>query len=180
MNRFEAVLLLRKRVRDRSVIRLCLAAESLMRDLADRLGGDPGTWGLAGLLHEVDHDFTRDNPAGKGRVAAEIISTDQGPPAVADAVARFRLPGPHEDVLVRALAAAVPAALIVLDLAPDPDALGRLDVSRLEALADDPSVAPTASRTRILALQPDGIGVDELLRMAREAILRGADDVYGA
>jgi predicted hydrolase (HD superfamily) len=180
MDRFDALLLLRRRVRDREVVRACLAAEALMRNLAGSFDGDPDVWGLAGLLHEVDHDFTRDNPASKGRIAAEIVRTDGGPSEVAEALGGFRSPGPHEAVLTRALSAVVPAVLILLDLGPDPASLAALDADRLVALAEDPSVAPSASRTRILALQSDGFALDELLRLARETILESAADVYGA
>jgi predicted hydrolase (HD superfamily) len=83
MTRFEAFLLLRRRVRDRSLVRRCLAAEAVLEDLAARLGGDVEIWGLAGLLHEVDAEFTENNPKSKGAVAADIVRSDGGPAEVA-------------------------------------------------------------------------------------------------
>jgi len=178
MTRFEAFLLLRRRVRDRNLVRRCLAAEAVMEDLASRLGGDPGTWGLAGLLHEVDAEFTGSNPRSKGAVAADIVRSDGGPAEVVRALEGFRGPGPHADVLTRALAAAVPAVMILLDLAATPKDLEGLDGGEMLGALDDPSVAPEASRARVHDLNEAGLETGSLLELARGAVLRVASDVF--
>ena len=178
MTRFEAFLLLRRRVRDRAVVRLCLAVEALMEDLAPRFEGEPEIWGLAGLLHEVDCEFTENNPDRKGAVAADIVRAESGPQEVVSALVRFRKPGPHQDPLTQALSAAVPAAMIVLDLAGCPEDLERLDSRELAGAPEDPSVAREASRTRICELEEAGIPASALLELARASILRVADDVF--
>lgn len=178
MTRFEALLLLRRRVRDRGLVRRCLAVEAVLEDLAPRFGGDTRTWGLAGLLHEVDAEFTENNPKRKGAVAAEIVRADRGPPEVVRALAGFRGPGPHADALTRALAAAVPAAMILLDLAPCREDLESLDAGGLLGALEDPSVAPAATRARVGDLEEAGMGAAELLELARTAILRVAPDLY--
>ena len=33
-----------------------------MRALAERLGGDKETWGIAGLLHDADYEIVKDEP----------------------------------------------------------------------------------------------------------------------
>lgn len=178
MTRFEAFLLLRRRVRDRSLVRRCLAVEALMEDLAPRLGGDVEIWGLAGLLHEVDAEFTENNPKSKGRVAADIVRSDGGPAEVVQALQDFRGPGPHADPMTRALAAAVPAAMILLDLVSSPEELGALESGELPNAPDDPSIAPGASRARIHDLEEAGLDAKALLELARTAVLRVAADVF--
>lgn len=177
MTRFEAFLLLRRRVRDRDLVRRCLAVEAVLEDLAPRFEGDVETWGLAGLLHEVDAEFTENNPRSKGRVAADIVRSDGGPAQVVAALQNFRGPGPHADPLTRALAAAVPAAMIVLDLASSPQELENLDSDGLASALDDPSTAPEASRARIHDLEEAGLDAGAILEVARGAILRVAPDV---
>ncbi len=49
MTRLEAFLLLRRFVREQRSIRVSLATEAIMEDLAGRLGSDPHLWGLAGM-----------------------------------------------------------------------------------------------------------------------------------
>jgi putative nucleotidyltransferase with HDIG domain len=178
MTRFEAFLLLRRRVRDRGLVKRCLAVEALMEDLASRLGGDAEIWGLAGLLHEVDAEFTENNPKSKGRVAADIMRSDGGPAEVVRALQDFRGPGPHADPMTRALAAAVPAAMILLDLVSSPEELEALESGELPNAPDDPSIAPGASRARIHDLEEAGLDAQALLELARTAVLRVAADVF--
>ena len=50
-----------------------LASEAIMRALARRLGHDEETWGLAGLLHDLDYAQTQDDPARHGLVTEKIL-----------------------------------------------------------------------------------------------------------
>jgi hypothetical protein len=150
----------------------------VLEDLATRLGGDVEIWGLAGLLHEVDAEFTENNPKSKGRVAADIVRSDGGPAEVVRALQDFRGPGPHADPLTRALAAAVPAAMILLDLVSSPEELEALESGELPDALDDPSISPGASRARIHDLEEAGLDAQALLELARTAVLRVAADVF--
>ncbi len=54
IDRESALALLREHIRNENLIKHSLAAETVMRALAVRLGEDPEKWGLAGLLHDLD------------------------------------------------------------------------------------------------------------------------------
>ena len=62
-----------------SLRRHMLAVEAAMRAYADRLGGDPHTWGTAGLMHDFDyekwpnptHSATEEHPAHGVRILRE-------------------------------------------------------------------------------------------------------------
>ncbi|MFN3535740.1 MAG: HDIG domain-containing metalloprotein, partial [Desulfatiglandales bacterium] len=54
MERDEALRLLGEFVKNPNLIKHSLASERVMIRLAERLGEDPKTWGLAGLLHDID------------------------------------------------------------------------------------------------------------------------------
>jgi uncharacterized protein len=58
MNRNEALTLLREYVKNERMIAHCLASEAVLRAMAFRLGEDAEKWGLAGLLHDLDVEFT--------------------------------------------------------------------------------------------------------------------------
>ncbi len=58
MNRTDALDLLREYVKNEKMIFHCLASEAVMRAIAERLGEDIEKWGLAGLLHDLDVEFT--------------------------------------------------------------------------------------------------------------------------
>ena len=54
LDREEALALLRQYIQNENIIKPCLAAEAVMKALAERLGEDGEKWGLTGLLHDLD------------------------------------------------------------------------------------------------------------------------------
>jgi putative nucleotidyltransferase with HDIG domain len=54
--------LLRQYCREETLIKHALATEAVMRALAARMDQDPEKWGIAGLLHDLDYDETKDDP----------------------------------------------------------------------------------------------------------------------
>jgi putative nucleotidyltransferase with HDIG domain len=54
MTRDEALAIVHQHVQAPGLRRHMLAVEAAVRSYASRLGGDPETWGLAGLLHDYD------------------------------------------------------------------------------------------------------------------------------
>lgn len=51
----------------------CLASEAIMRALAPRFDADGEMWGLAGLLHDLDYNETRDKMDRHGLVTEQIL-----------------------------------------------------------------------------------------------------------
>lgn len=60
MTREQALELLHKHMKNQNLRRHCYAVEAVMRSLARRLGGDEELWGIAGLIHDVDYEKTKD------------------------------------------------------------------------------------------------------------------------
>ena len=75
VEREKAMELLNKYVKSDWLKKHSLATEAVMRGLAKRLGEDEDTWGVVGLLHDIDFDIVQD-PAIHGNKAAEILKEE--------------------------------------------------------------------------------------------------------
>jgi putative nucleotidyltransferase with HDIG domain len=62
MTREEALALVQKMVKTKNLVKHMLAVEAGMRALAAHLGEDEERWALAGLLHDLDYEETKDRP----------------------------------------------------------------------------------------------------------------------
>lgn len=88
MTRDEALKLLDAHVKTESLHKHCLATEAIMRELAKRLDQDVELWGLVGLLHDLDFEYTRDNPNAHGLKTMEMLSSFQLPQEAINAIVR--------------------------------------------------------------------------------------------
>lgn len=73
MTRAEGLKLVQERVQTRNLVKHMLAVEAGMRAMAKHLGGDQERWALAGLLHDLDYEETKDRPDLHGRRTVEIL-----------------------------------------------------------------------------------------------------------
>ena len=63
INREEAFILLRKYLKDEESIKYSLAVEAVLKEMAKILYRDEELWGLTGLLHNLDYEYTPANPS---------------------------------------------------------------------------------------------------------------------
>ncbi|HNW82480.1 MAG TPA: HDIG domain-containing protein [bacterium] len=73
MERNDAIALLNKHLSNKNLVKHCVAAESAMENFAKILNEDEKRWALAGLLHDLDYDYTKDNFAKHGKMSGEIL-----------------------------------------------------------------------------------------------------------
>jgi len=76
INREDALILLGKYLKNKNLVKHCLAVEAGMRELAAFFKADPERWGMAGLLHDIDYDLTADSPERHGEEAMDILSRE--------------------------------------------------------------------------------------------------------
>lgn len=60
ISRAQALELVKQHVNSPNMLNHCLAAEAVLRALAERVGEDADKWGLAGLLHDLDAESHAD------------------------------------------------------------------------------------------------------------------------
>jgi putative nucleotidyltransferase with HDIG domain len=62
MNREKALELVKEHLKKDNLVKHCLAVEACMREFAEKFGEDVEKWGLTGLLHDLDYQYTVDDP----------------------------------------------------------------------------------------------------------------------
>ena len=73
MDREKALQLLSSHLKNENLLKHCLASEAIMRSLAGELDADIEKWGMAGLLHDLDFEKTKDDPATHTLVSSRIL-----------------------------------------------------------------------------------------------------------
>ncbi|MFA4846496.1 MAG: HDIG domain-containing metalloprotein, partial [Patescibacteria group bacterium] len=73
MTREEALRLLEEHLRNKNIVKHCLALEVVMRAFAEFYGEDPEKWAMAGLLHDLDYEKTAQEPQKHGIVTEDIL-----------------------------------------------------------------------------------------------------------
>ncbi|NLI34083.1 MAG: HDIG domain-containing protein [Deltaproteobacteria bacterium] len=88
MTREEAISLLEKHIQADTLRKHCYATEAIMRALAHKFHQDDELWGQIGLLHDLDFEYTRNDPAGHGLKTVEILAPCGFPGEGCDAILR--------------------------------------------------------------------------------------------
>ena len=73
MTRQEALKILKENIKNKNLIKHSLAVEAGMRALAKYFGEDEEKWGLAGLLHDIDYEKTKQNPNLHSKLGAQML-----------------------------------------------------------------------------------------------------------
>ena len=74
MNRDEALDLVKAHLTNKNLVKHCLAVEACMRAMARKLGQDEESWGLAGILHDLDYEITEKSPERHTTETVKILS----------------------------------------------------------------------------------------------------------
>lgn len=73
MKREGGLKILKQNIQNQNLIKHSLAVEAIMRALAQRFGEDEEKWGLAGLLHDLDYEKTKNDPKQHSLIGAKML-----------------------------------------------------------------------------------------------------------
>ena len=85
ITREEGLELIRAHLKNDHLVHHSLAAEAVLRAMAERLGEDPEKWGLAGLLHDLDSE-TQPDLATHTSEAVTILTEKGVDPEIVEAI----------------------------------------------------------------------------------------------
>ncbi len=159
-----------------------LAVEAVMRRLAVRLGEDEEKWGLAGLLHDIDYETTKDSPDRHSMVGAEMLEEAGLDLEIVEAVrAHNDHHGlPRETLMAKALHAADPlTGLIVAGALVNPaKKLSAIDTRFITNRFGEKAFARGARREPMLAAKAElGLELEEFVGLGLEAMQGIADEL---
>jgi putative nucleotidyltransferase with HDIG domain len=173
MNRDQAYALLTSHVKNKNLIKHCLACEAVLGALAPRLGGDVEQWRLAGLVHDLDYDQTADSPETHALLGAKELEAAGVEAEVVHAVLAHADKATRETMLDRALWCVDPlTGLIVAAALIRPEKkLALIDADFVLNRFKEKGFARGASREQIAACQEElGLSLEEFVAIGVAAM----------
>ena len=73
MIREEALNLLNDKIQNKNLVKHCIAAGACMRALAEYFDEDREKWEITGIIHDIDYEETKNEPAKHSIVGAEML-----------------------------------------------------------------------------------------------------------
>jgi len=73
LSRKQAFVILKKYLKDEDNIKISIATEAILKEMARNLNFDEELWGITGLLHNLDYEYTLREPEKKGTLSAQLL-----------------------------------------------------------------------------------------------------------
>ncbi|MBN2135888.1 MAG: HDIG domain-containing protein [Acidobacteria bacterium] len=179
MEREKAMELIKKNIKNRNMIKHCIAVEGEMIALARHFGEDETLWGLTGLLHDVDYEQTNGDPVAHAEVGAQILEAEGYDSVMVHAVRAHNDKAPIENKLDRALFASDPlSGLIVAATLMHPEKkLAAVDAEFVLRRFKEKSFAAGANREHIQTCSELGLDLTEFVDICIQGMRLKADEL---
>jgi len=167
-------------VKNENLKKHLFAVENLMRHLARKFNEDEETWALAGLLHDLDWDITKEVPEKHPLIAVEILEKENFPKEVIEAIRKHNpLQGlTPETNLEKALYSCeeITGFIVAVALVMPNKKLSEVTVERILDKFKEPSFARGVNREIILkAEEMLGLKLEELAEIALKSMQEISD-----
>ena len=172
ITREEALEMVNTHLEKKNLVKHVLAVEVIMRALAERYGGDPEVWGMAGLLHDLDYERTFEDPDNHGRVTMDLIEGVDVPEEVRHAILAHCDKAGRDSDMDRAIYAADPVTgLIVASALMHPSkSLLEMDAEFVGKRFKEKRFAAGANREAIASCSELGLDLHEFLEISLVAM----------
>ncbi len=174
MTREEALLLIKSKIKNENLVKHLLATEAIMQALAKKFGENEEKWALAGLLHDIDWEETKDDFEKHGIIAAKILKEKGLSEEICNAVKahNHKLNLPRETKLEKALYAVDPiTGLIVACALVQPDKkLASVSTESVLKKFKEKSFAAGADREAIKSIEELDISLEDFIKLSLKAM----------
>ncbi|GIW65835.1 MAG: phosphohydrolase [Candidatus Parcubacteria bacterium] len=178
--RDKAIKLINQYIKNENLKKHLLATEALMKALANKFGENQETWGLAGLLHDLDWEMTKDNPEKHPLIAVEILEKEKFPKEIIEAIRKHNhLQGLNpETLLEKALYSCeeITGLIVAIALVMPSKKLAEVTVEKIMSKFKEPSFARGVNRDIIKKCEEMlNISVEELAEICLKAMQEISD-----
>lgn len=172
MTRDEAIKLMESRVTNLNLRKHILAVEAVMKHFARVLNQDEVPWGLAGLLHDLDYEETKNQPERHALVTAELLKDTDVPAEVIDAIKAHADKKPRENLMEKAIYCADPVTgfLVACALIHPEKKLTPINAAFARNRMKEKRFAAGVNREAMLASSELGFDLDRFFNLALEAM----------
>jgi len=181
ISRTEAIEVLNKYLKDENNIKKAIAVEAILRKVAKRLNRDQDLWGITGLLHNIDYEYTEGNPENRGVLSSRILDgilPNRGISAIKGTNYIYT-----EYVPVRSIDKALIAAMSLAELiftivkSTSSQKISELDISMLYAELENTEYISKPGWKRIELIQDIGLDEKEFLKISLDALKEVSDEI---
>lgn len=174
INKEEATVLLKNYLENDKLRKHSYAVEAIMKKTAAHLHKDETLWGLVGLLHDIDYEYTQNNPQKHGTVSAEILD-NLLPSRAINAIKGHNyihtgyMPATTLDKALIA-ADAISGLIIATALVMPEKTMEEVNNSTVLKKMKDHSFAKGCDRKKINLIQDIGIDTKDFIKMSLSAL----------
>jgi len=179
MERSDALALMRQHIQTVNLQKHVLAVEAVMRALAQRLGEDETMWGLAGLLHDLDFEYTKEQPERHTIQTLELLDSYNLAPEILHAIQAHAGHVPLESAMDKAIYCADPVTgfVVACALMHPTKKLVNVDVAFMTNRFKEKRFAAGANREQMVSCSSLGLELEEFLELSRKAMEEIADEL---
>lgn len=172
MKREEALKLLEKNLKNRNLQKHSLAVEACMKAFAQKFEEDVEKWALAGLLHDLDYEYTVNDPENHTLKTVELLSDYDLDEDILLAIKAHNMKSDLKSTMDIALYTIDPATgfIIACALMHPEKKLKSLDMKFLKNRFKEKSFARGANREQIKECEKMAVGIDDFLSTCLSAM----------
>lgn len=180
MERDQALDLVKQHLKNKNLVKHCLAVEACMRAMAAHLEQDIEKWGLAGILHDLDYEITEKSPDLHTVETVKILeNTDVGADII-DAIKAHAGMKPCENAMEWSIFSIDPLTglIIAATLMHPSRKLKEVDLAFIKRRYKEKSFAKGAKREEIEQIKNIDMDLDEFISTCLKA-MQGIDADLG-
>jgi putative nucleotidyltransferase with HDIG domain len=179
MERSEALALIDEHIKTLNLRKHVLAVEAVMRALARRLDQDEVTWSLAGLLHDLDFEYTKEQPDIHTKETLKLLEAYELSPDILHAIQAHAGHVPLESEMDKAIYCADPVTgfVVACALMHPSKKIENVDVPRMMKRFRDKRFAAGANREQMESCSSLGMTLEEFLDLSQKAMQEIASEL---